>query len=153
MKAKLVHVCNYNYNYKHLLFVQPIWVQVGRKAISRYRRCVCHYVDMNSKFVQNPNKLYFAKVWRISCFNCPHYWIPCSIHQWCPHCMWATNQVDPKTAVAPIYLIHETWQCCYVRIMWNWSKSNVWNDAIFISPCINEALSNWGLGSTCFVDS
>jgi hypothetical protein len=25
--------------------------------------------------------------------------------------------------------------------MWNWNKNNVWSDAIFISPCINEALS------------
>jgi len=38
-----------------------------------------------------------------------------------------------------LYMKHDN-VVMFDAFMWNWSKSNVWNDAI--SPCINEALSN-----------
>ncbi len=77
--------------------------------------CVYHNVS-NSIFVQDFNKLQFVKDWWVMCINGPHHPYPCKGYQQDSHCGQATNQINPITTIAPIHLIHETWQYCHV---WN----------------------------------
>jgi len=114
MHVRPMCVCSYNCSCEHSLFFQPKWVRIGCKAISQSHHscsiCACHYAN-NSKFVQNPNKLYFAKIWKVNCHGYPHHHVG-STSDTHIVCGWLTKLT--KKIVVLVYLVHETWQCCCV---------------------------------------
>ncbi len=81
------------------------------------------------------------KIWGLGIHYGVYHHLPCTIYKWDPYCFWEITKAKPWATPSKLcfFLKHDN-VTKYGSFMWNWAKSLVCDDVLFISSCIYFAL-------------